>query len=53
MLGARLPELSPEDADVVKGSSDFFGLNTYTTNLVRAFSELSLVFRGALADGVR
>ncbi|KJA16644.1 glycoside hydrolase family 1 protein [Hypholoma sublateritium FD-334 SS-4] len=35
MLGTRLPELSPEDATVVKGSSDFFGLNTYTSNLVQ------------------
>ena len=33
MLGDRLPEFTPEELAVVKGSSDFYGMNTYTTNL--------------------
>ncbi|KAH7920871.1 glycoside hydrolase family 1 protein [Leucogyrophana mollusca] len=36
MLRARLPEFTPEELAVVKGSSDFYGMNTYTTNLCRA-----------------
>ncbi|KIJ07835.1 glycoside hydrolase family 1 protein, partial [Paxillus involutus ATCC 200175] len=33
MLRDRLPEFTPEEWLVVKGSSDFYGMNTYTTNL--------------------
>lgn len=33
MLGNRLPVFTPEELMVVKGSSDFYGMNTYTTNL--------------------
>jgi len=36
MLGARLPTFSDAEWKVVKGSSDFYGMNTYTTNLCRA-----------------
>ncbi|KAI0265274.1 glycoside hydrolase family 1 protein [Gloeopeniophorella convolvens] len=36
MLGARLPEFTPEELAIVKGSSDFYGMNTYTTNLCKA-----------------
>ncbi|TFK41686.1 beta-glucosidase 1A [Crucibulum laeve] len=36
MLGDRLPEFTPEEVAVIKGSSDFFGLNTYTSNIVKA-----------------
>jgi beta-glucosidase len=31
-LGERLPAFSPEDAKMIKGSSDYFGLNHYTTH---------------------
>lgn len=30
-VGDRLPIITPEQADLIKGSSDFFGLNHYTT----------------------
>ncbi|KAJ8596076.1 glycoside hydrolase family 1 protein [Rhizopogon salebrosus TDB-379] len=36
ILRNRLPEFTPEELAVVKGSSDFYGMNTYTTNLCRA-----------------
>ncbi|KAK7027949.1 Beta-glucosidase 1B [Paramarasmius palmivorus] len=35
-LGDRFPEFTPEERELVKGSSDFYGMNTYTTNLCRA-----------------
>ncbi|OCH90163.1 beta-glucosidase 1B [Obba rivulosa] len=39
MLGTRLPTFTPEELAVVKGSSDFYGMNTYTTNLCKAGGE--------------
>ncbi|KAH8833720.1 glycoside hydrolase family 1 protein [Flagelloscypha sp. PMI_526] len=35
-LGNRLPVFTTEELAVVKGSSDFYGMNTYTTNLCQA-----------------
>ncbi|KAJ8514966.1 hypothetical protein ONZ45_g7557 [Pleurotus djamor] len=36
VLGNRLPDYTPAEWKIVKGSSDFYGMNTYTTNLARA-----------------
>ncbi|KAI0719769.1 beta-glucosidase [Cerioporus squamosus] len=36
MLGDRLPRFTPEERAVVLGSSEFYGMNTYTTNLCKA-----------------
>ncbi|CAE6444968.1 unnamed protein product [Rhizoctonia solani] len=36
MLGSRTPVFTPEEQSLVLNSSDFFGLNSYTTNLIKA-----------------
>lgn len=38
MLGDRLPVFTAEELKVVKASSDFYGMNTYTTNLCSTFN---------------
>lgn len=49
MLGNRLPEFTLEELAVIEGSSDFYGMNTYTTNLCSVSPstrpDLSLIFR--------
>jgi beta-glucosidase len=37
MLREHLPEFTPEELKVVKESSDFYGVNTYTTKLCSTF----------------
>lgn len=34
-LGDRLPEWTPEEAALVRGSNDFYGMNHYTANYIR------------------
>lgn len=36
MLQDRLPEFSPDELELLKDSSDFYGCNFYTTNMVKA-----------------
>ncbi|KIM36262.1 glycoside hydrolase family 1 protein [Hebeloma cylindrosporum] len=35
VLGDRMPDFTSDEWMIVKGSSDFYGMNTYTTNLCR------------------
>jgi len=34
-LGDRLPEFTAEESALVKGSNDFYGMNTYTANYIK------------------
>jgi beta-glucosidase len=34
-LGSRLPEWTPEEIGLVKGSNDFYGMNHYTANYIK------------------
>jgi beta-glucosidase len=34
-LGDRLPRFTPEESALVKGSSDFYGMNTYTSDYIK------------------
>src|SRR4051812_2567528 len=34
-LGDRLPEFTPEEVELVKGSNDFYGMNHYTANYIK------------------
>ncbi|PPR01069.1 hypothetical protein CVT26_016016 [Gymnopilus dilepis] len=49
VLGDRMPDFTPEEWAIVKGSSDFYGMNTYTTNLCTSV-ESDAFFKGAGGD---
>ncbi len=53
-LGERLPEISDEQRELIKGSSDFFGLNHYTTMLASEsngeIKEQSVYGNGGLSE---
>jgi beta-glucosidase len=34
-LGDRLPKFTPEESALLKGSSDFYGMNTYTSDYIK------------------
>jgi|SRR5947207_9517865 len=34
-LGSRLPSFTPEESALLKGSSDFYGMNTYTSDYIK------------------
>jgi beta-glucosidase len=34
-LGDRLPRFAPEESALLKGSSDFYGMNTYTSDYIK------------------
>jgi hypothetical protein len=34
-LGPRLPSFTPDESAMLKGSSDFYGMNTYTSDYIK------------------
>ncbi len=54
MVGDRLPKFTAEDKAIIKGSSDFFGLNHYTTMLASEptgeVGERNIVGNGGISE---
>lgn len=49
-VGSRLYNFSEEEANMLKGSFDFLGLNYYTSNYVEHFSDTNLINVSYITD---
>ena len=44
MIGERLPNFTADEIAIVKGSSDFLGLNAYTSQFVSKYYYVLVVY---------
>lgn len=47
---SRLPEFTPEEIKYINGSTDFLGVNSYTSRLVKNTKEYPIEWPSLLAD---